>query len=433
MEGITLTTGGRQLLFATDGTVADATSQTPLGTWRSQSDQKDNQIRYTIGGADQTPLPAVYSFNGTNQLQMQLRPTDGKLSDPFVFIGGIEIDDSHNLNYVLADKTGAPDGLKITVYGNLQFAQDTNNLAVALTGGGQTAIQGLNGVASLQAEKNHIAAFKADDLLTFQAETDNEIPGQEDLVVIPAKIQFAGGWDIQNGGLVFLSNIKSAPGSGPINIGFAGKLAGVTAGFVYFADAGKTQAAFNITGQHVFKAGKAQTDLSWESSIGFTGKTFSAQVAVDSVTNFAGGQILSIKGGLTLMQPSGGKTSMDLSLEAQYSFGANNMLIFKALIADGNQYDLMLQGTFHYSNLNLTFQVEYTNQPGASDLHVAVGIQGDQKSIVKNLALVLDVSESQAKLQLTASFDVHLQFADGVRIKTQAVPAVAPQKAGAGG
>ncbi len=191
MEGITLTTGGRQLLFATDGTVADSNSQNPLGAWRSQSDQKDNQVRYTIGGADQTPLPAIYSFNGTNQLQMQLRAADGKLSDPFVFIGGIEIDDKHNLNYVLTDNTGAPTGQKITVYGNLQFAQDTNNLAIALTGGGQTAIQGLNGVTSLQAEKNHIAAFKADDLLTFQAETDNEIPGQEDLVVIPAKIQFA--------------------------------------------------------------------------------------------------------------------------------------------------------------------------------------------------------------------------------------------------
>ncbi len=433
MEGITLTTGGKQLLFATDGTVVDASSQAPLGAWRSQSDQKDNQIRYTVSGAGQTPLPAVYAFNDTNQLQMQLRTADGKLSDPFTFIGGIEIDDSHDLNYVLVDNAGTPTGQKITVYGNLQFAQDTNNLAITLTGGGQTQIQGLSGVTSLQAEKNHIAAFKADDLLTFQAETDNEIPGQEDLVVIPANIQFAGGWDIQNGSLVFLSNIKGAPNKPAINIGFAGKLGGVTAGFVYFADAGRTQAALNITGQHVFKAGKAQTDLSWESSIGFTGKTFSAQVSVNSVTNLAAGQVLSIKGGLTLMQETGGKIDMDLALDAQYSFDANNMLVFKALITDGNQYDLMLQGTFHYANLNLTFQAAYTNQPGASDLHVAVGIQGDQKSIVKNLALVLDVSESQAKLQINASFDVHLQFADGVRIKTPPIPAAAPQKAGAAG
>ena len=433
MQGITLTVGGKQLLFATDGTVLDATSQAALGAWQSQSTQKDNQIRYTVGGAPQAPLPAIYSFNDTNQLQMQLRTADAKLTSPFAVIGGIEIDDSHNLNYVLVDNTGTPTGLKITVYGNLQFARDTNDLTIALTGGGQARIRGLNGVASLQAEKNTIASFKADDLLTFQAETDNEIAGQEDLVVVPAKIQFAGGWDIQNGSLVFLSNIKGDPSQPAINIGFAGTLGGVTAGFVYFADAGKTQAAFNISGQHVFKAGKGQTDLSWESSIGFTGKTFSAQVSVDSVTNLAGGQTLSIKGGLTLMQDTGGKTSMDLSLDAQYSFDANNMLVFKALVTDGNQYDLMLQGTFHYSNLNLTFQVEYTNQPGASDLHVAVGVQGNQNSIVKNLALVLDVSESQAKLQLTASFDVHLQFADGVSIKTPAVAAAAPQKVGVGG
>ncbi|HME07415.1 MAG TPA: hypothetical protein VKG25_10205 [Bryobacteraceae bacterium] len=433
MQGITLTVGGKQLLFATDGTVLDATSQAALGAWQSQSTQKDNQIRYTVGGAPQAPLPAIYSFNDTNQLQIQLRTAEAKLTNPFVVIGGIEIDDSHNLNYILVDNTGTPTGLKITVYGNLQFARDTNDLTIALTGGGQARIRGLNGVASLQAEKNTIASFKADDLLTFQAETDNEIAGQEDLVVVPAKIQFAGGWDIQNGSLVFLSNIKGDPSQPAINIGFAGTLGGVTAGFVYFADAGKTQAAFNISGQHVFKAGKGQTGLSWESSIGFTGKTFSAQVSVDSVTNLASGQTLTIKGGLTLMQDTGGKTSMDLSLDAQYSFDANNMLVFKALVTDGNQYDLMLQGTFHYSNLNLTFQVEYTNQPGASDLHVAVGVQGNQNSIVKNLALVLDVSESQAKLQLTASFDVHLQFADGVRIKTPAVAAAAPQKVGVGG
>src|SRR6266699_3300887 len=226
MEGITLTIGSRQLLFARAGTVADAASRNVLGAWRSNSDQEDNQIRYAIGGAEQTPLPAVYAFNDSNQLQMQLRGQNGKLSDPLVFVGGIEIDENHDLNYVLVDNTGTPTGNAITVYGNLHFAQDTNNLAIDLSGGGETEIQGLTGDASLQAAKNHIATFKGDDLLTFHAETDNEIPGQENLVVVPAKIQFTGGWDIQNGSLVFLSNINSDPGRNAINIGFAGKLAG---------------------------------------------------------------------------------------------------------------------------------------------------------------------------------------------------------------
>jgi hypothetical protein len=426
MQGLTITTGGRKLLFGTDGTVADAASQTAVGTWKSQSDQKDNQIRYTVDTKDQAPLAAIYRFNDTNQLEMKLRAPDTTLSDPFVFIGGIEIDDDHDLNYVLVDNTGAKTGSAITVYGKIHFAADTNNLAIDLTGGGQTEIQGLSGVKSLQAEKNHIAAFQADDLLIFHAETDNQIAGQEDLVVITAKIDFAGSWDIQNGSLVFLSNIKSAPSDNSIAIGFAGKLAGVTAGFVYFADAGKTQAALNISGTHVFQAGKSQTDLAWTSTIGFTEKSFSAQVTVNSTTNFENGRVLSLKGGLTLVEGSGKKTSMDLSLEAQYSFDSNNVLVFKALITDGNQYDLMLQGTFHYSNLSLTFQVNYTNQAGANDLQVALAIQGDRTSVIKNLALVLDVSESEAQLKLSLSFDVHLQFADGVRVKKSvAAPAVA--------
>ena len=113
MEGINITTGGRQVLLTTDGTVSDTISNTPLGKWRSQSDQKDNQIRYTIGGVDQTALPAIYAFNSANQLQMQVRPAGGQPSDPLVFIGGIEIDDNHDLNYVVVDNTGTPTGHKI--------------------------------------------------------------------------------------------------------------------------------------------------------------------------------------------------------------------------------------------------------------------------------------------------------------------------------
>lgn len=429
MQGLPINVAGRDLLFAIDGNVMDAGMQAVIGAWNSESPQKDNEIGYTADGAAQIPLAAKYSFNDSNQLQVQLANADGSLTDAVTLVGGIEIDDDHDLNYILLDNAGNKTGAKLTIYGDLQFAQDTNNLTIALAGGGRAAIQGLNGVQSLQAEKNHIAAFRADDLLIFHAETDNDV-GQPDLLVVPAKIDFVGNWDIQQGRLVFMSNIKSSSDSNQVSIGFAGKLAGVTAGFVYFADADKTQVALNITGQHVFKADKSETDLSWQSSIGFTGKTFSAQVNVDSVTNFVGGQSLSIKGSLTLQQANGEQLEMDLSLEAQYSFDTNNILIFKAAISEGStpSYDLMLQGTFKYSNLNMTFTAEYTNKAGATDLTVSVGITGDRNSMIQKLALVLDVSESEAKLKLDLTFEVHLQFADGVRVKTK------PQLAqGAGG
>ena len=245
MDGLNLTIGGRKLLLMTTADVVDAASGTTVGAWRSQSDEKDNKVRLTVDGGAESAVQAVYQFNGNNQLVVQLVGDDGTVFDPFTFVGGIEIDDQHDLQYVLVDNAGASTGKSITVYGELTFAENTNNLSIALTGGGIAEIQGLTGVQSLQAEKNHIAAFKADDLLIFHAETDNDIPGQDDLVVIPAKIDFVGAWDIQDGSLVFHSNIKGSPDSPAVSIGFAGTLEGSDRGIRVLrgqgADAGRRQ------------------------------------------------------------------------------------------------------------------------------------------------------------------------------------------------
>jgi hypothetical protein len=424
MTGPALTIAGRNLMFATDGSVVDNANGNSVGTWTSVSDQKDNKIRYTVDGAAQDPLAATYQFNDSNQLEMQISTADnGAPSDQFTFIGGIEVDDDHKLNYFLVDDTGARTGFTVTLYGALSFAQDTNNLTVALTGGRTAEIQGLNGVQSLQAEKNHIAAFQADDLLIFHAETDNTIAGQTDFLVVPAVINFVGNWDIQNAQLVFQSNIKSAPGTKQVDIAFAGTLKGVTAGFTYFADSHQTQLALNIKGQHVFQSG----DLTWQSSIGFTGKSFKATVDITAHTNFPDGQTLSVTGHLTLQNAD--RTphpTMDLDLEAQYAFDSHNVLVFKALVADATRsYDLMLTGNFLYSNMSITFGIDFTNKPGAEELKVAVGIPGDRSSIIQKLALILDISESQAALQLNLTFNVRLQFVDGIRVKTQQPAALA--------
>ncbi len=60
-----------------------------------------------------------------------------------------------------------------------------------------------------------------------------------------------------------------------------------------------------------------------------------------------------------------------------------------------------------------------------------MAITGDRKSVVKNISLVLDI-EAEAKLQLNLSFDVRLQFADGVRVKEE-IPAAAGAAAIAAG
>ena len=419
MDGLNLTIGGRKLLLMTTADVVDAASGTTVGAWRSQSDEKDNKVRLTVDGGAESAVQAVYQFNGNNQLVVQLVGDDGTVFDPFTFVGGIEIDDQHDLQYVLVDNTGASTGKSITVYGDLSFAENTNHLSIALTGGGIAEIQGLTGVQSLQAEKNHIAAFKADDLLIFHAETDNDIPGQDDLVVIPAKIDFVGAWDIQDGSLVFHSNIKGSPDSPAVSIGFAGTLKGVTAGFVYYADKGQTLAAVNIKGQHVFKAERRPPNWRGRLPSG-SAENHSWRKWMPPARHILPRDRCWPSKAISHSRQDDGKTlQMDLSLEASYSFDANNMLVFKALITGGDQpsYDLMLQGKFHYRNLSLVFNVEYTQNPSASDIKVSLGITGDRNSIIKNISLVLDISEADAKLQLNLSFDVRLRFADGVRVK----------------
>ena len=101
----------------------------------------------------------------------------------------------------------------ITLYGVISFAQDTNNLTIALTGGGSAQVQGLNDIQSLTAARNDIAEFSGADLLQFEAETDNVVPGSADPLVVPAVIKFTGNWDIQNGSLVFIGSVKLATGA----------------------------------------------------------------------------------------------------------------------------------------------------------------------------------------------------------------------------
>src|SRR4029078_8228458 len=113
---------------------------------------------------------------------------------------------------------------------------------------------------------------------------------------LPADLNFVGSWDIQNGTVVFISKIEGDLGHPRVNIGFAGQFKGVTAGFVYFADGNTTEIAINIRGQHTFKSARSTPDLTWESSIGFSNKTFNARVDVDIHRTPAKGGILDLNG-----------------------------------------------------------------------------------------------------------------------------------------
>ena len=109
---------------------------------------------------------------------------------------------------------------------------------------------------------------------------------------------------------------------------------------------------------------------------------------------------------------------MALSLSATYNIDQNGVLKFTADVQEGGptpSYDLMLTGTYKYSNLSLTFSINYTDKADP-DLSVSLAVQGDQNSIIQQLSLILNITPAAAQLQLSLSFSVKLMLVDGQRV-----------------
>jgi hypothetical protein len=421
---LSIAIGEETRTFNADGTVSVLVGGAPQqkGNWRSASDQKDNRIRYTMDGAEQDPLLASYAFNDGNQLAVTLNSDSGAASEAFTFPGRILIDDNHDLVYKIVDQQGNDTTTDITVYGDIAFEENTNDLSITLARAGTTTkIGGDNGVQSLEAGRNDLAGFDAHDLLVFHASTINQFPGQ-DAVVLEAKIQFIGSWDIHENRLKFISKVTGDITKPDIELGFAGKIGAITAGFEYFSDQNGQSLAFNISGQHQWKIGNTETDFNWETSLGFTGTKFQAKADFDlTQTNQQEGQKLQIKGNLSLQHDDGtpAADSLDLHIDATYAF-ENSVLVLRANVSEENgelNYDLQLEGTFKFDGFTLKFQVKYTNNSALPSFHLELANKGDENSLIRNLALTLDVGESEASVRINLSFELEMHWADGVRVK----------------
>lgn len=426
---LTMTIARQKLAFLPSGDVAviDASGQqTVQGTWRTAltgAESQDNKVRYTLAGSDQTPIQALYSITGSNQLQVILQSPGAPDSAPFAFSGNIEIDDAHHLIYNLIDGSGTALKKSITVYGgNFRIEDTTSNLLMDLINGGTLSIAGNSGIGSLEAAENHVAGFNADDLLHFHASTDNTLDDGS-ILTLPAKLSFIGTWDIQNGKLVFLSKVTGDITKPDVHIGFAGQIGAITAGFVYFADSAGTQLAFNISGQHVWKAGNTTNTFNWQSTLGFSGKTFSAQTDFDLTSVSTAGRSFSINGKLTLQQQIGGTTELSFSLKGQYQWD-NNILKFQADVSDvagALSYDLMLEGTFQLDHGSITFNVKYSNSGAAAGTSFGLNLnfQDDQTELIKALSFQLQITQTQAGTIINATASIQLQYVKGVGILRQ--------------
>ena len=414
-----LTANGRTHTFQRNGdlTVADGAGERTAGTWRAEmlpGEAGANRFTFTVDGAEDS-VPARYSFSETNQLRVVLAGPEGD-TEPVPVVGFIEVDDQHDIVYRLADDAGTPLGTDIVLYGDLRLERNTNALVIDLAGGGEAKVIGDSGVKSLEAAQNRIAELAADDLLRFRATTTNVLE-DGNLLDLPARLEFAGSWDIQNGQLVFLSKIVGDLSRPAVSIGFGGKLGAVTAGFVYHADAeGQQEAAFTIRGQHVWRAGDHESEFNWDVSLGFSDRKFSAAVDFDLNSVMRNGREFSVSGSMALKQSDGGTLDLALDLTAEYEW-QDNSLVFKAKVNNeaGNfNYDLMLEGKIVGSAGELTFSIRYSNAEGAGGLTLALDFAGDRDSVIQAISFHLQISPDTVEARIEIRLSVKQVFKPGV-------------------
>lgn len=420
MDGLRLNFQGQTRIFSPDGNVTVDGQSGVKGTWRTAAqgtEAKENKIRYVLDGQPQPDVLVKYSFNDKNQLVAVIpgAANGGADSSPHAFIGSVEVDDAHDIVYNLIAPDGKPLPKSITVYGELKFAENTNNLVITLTGGGTAELKGASGIASVEAARNNLPGFKSGDLLRFRAFTQNKLSnGQSKFFA--AKIGLVGKWDIQGDQLVFVSEVKGNLQKPEVTIGFAGQYKAVSGGLVYYADKNGTHLAFNVSGKHTWNSGTAK----WEVSVGYTGKKFSATLKGDYKIDkkFEDGRELLLTGDLALDLGGGKETTLKMEMDAVYRWSNDNKLVVQALVSGTNQalnYDIKVEGKFVFKAGVLTFQVRYSNQDPDNSFQFRIAFEGNQSSLIKSISIVLDIKENE--VNLTFGFELRMVWVNGKLVK----------------
>lgn len=431
MEGLKVKSGATTLFLTPGGNVAKEKdgAETVVGKWRSESkgNEVKNQLRYNVDGVEQAALPVKYSFNDFNQLVAVVPGEGGADGDPFVFRGRIRINDNHDVVYDVFEKDGTQTANRVTVYGDISFAEKTNDLVITLAGDGECVIKGTkgtNGISLMKAEKNFVAEFQAADLLRFMAITSNDFSNSPLRVPKKAVIEFVGKWDMKESDgenqLVFVSKIISSGGNKSVALGFAGQVKAVSFGFAYFADKSGHNLAFNIKGEHKWKSKEAK----WELSMGFSERKFSVEFSGAITSNGKFGQFV-MKGAAKIEHEAGKKTLLTMELEGVYTF-QDKRIAFKIDIQTGEgkiTYDLLFEGKFVFKGGVLTFQVKFSNKNPNSDFALEVAWKKDSEQLKMALSVVLEKDKKDIKL--TFEFELRMTWKDGVLVKNSAKPLAA--------
>ena len=426
MNGLSLNFQGETRVFGPDGKVL--VNAAPKGSWSTQpiaGQPKENKIRYDINGQAQPPVPVTYRFNPQNQLQAVIpaAANGGADSDPYTFLGSIQIDDANDVVYQLINATdGSPAQRSVTVYGGLHFDSQTHNMVIDLAGGGTAEITGDSGLTSLQALKHDITPFRSNDLLRFKASTTNTLTNGT-TKKIAADTKFVGNWDLKGNQLIFVSQVKGDITKPTVELAFAGKFKAISAGLAYFADAQGTQLAFTISGQHKWNSGNA----AWDVFLGFANQKFIAKVTGNLSINkqFGDNRNLTLEADWVI-EHNGTTTNMKMELAAAYRWSDKNMLTLQAQFSKNGQtitYDLKVEGKFVFKSGTLTFQVKYNNQDPNDKFQFQIAFTANPTNLIKALSIVLNVTENSVNINF--QFEMRMTWVDGKLQKSDPKPIAA--------
>lgn len=394
MDSMQFQLGGKNFTLNADATVFDD-SGANVGTWKSlQSTPAANGLVVSLAGGDNT-VPARYAFNSNNQLLVSLQNSDGTLTPQQVLNGRLILPDHQNIGYQLVDNQGNDLAGALTVYGSLRL--DANNdITITLAEGGLAVI---NADQISHGANNTTAA--GDDVITVAATTfDND-----GSLMLPADISLPGSFKPAGDNLVFELN-----GQTGVSLEFTGTFKGTSVGIEYHQGNGASTLVFTASGSYRWDSGRAAFTV----FLGNSANGFTAKAAFDAnLSTSLGNGRLQLAGTLDF-SPSGAGINMDLRLDVQQKWDANNVITLEVVASRQNgqiSYDLGVEGTATLAGGQLTFGLKFSS---TGTLNLNLGYTGNGLTAAVNLTFNQNFSSVSAGLTLS----VQISFQNGMRVAT---------------
>ena len=350
------------------------------GTWSSTATPGTDQIQYVRPDKSAAVATPAYSVEpATNRLIVAVNG-----GTPVPFNGQISFEGHSGLFYTLysdpftALQTAAGP-LGFAVYGSVTIDPAKNTLTIqnVAAGSAPVVIQGTNpasanSAVSAQSGVTDPTTNLTPDILSFNAATTATFPtpgGSPTTCQLPAQIDIAGNWDLQQGQTVFTAALAYGSGSPSINIALVGQLKAVSYGFQFLDTNGSPTVLFQIAGQI---SGTNEVGQ-WQLSLGYSNKQFSADLAVSAAPpNGANG--FTIQGSLQLAGGATGAMTIALALDVAYKF--NNGSIDLQVQGANGVYSLQVSGSLNLNvgaGYKVTFSVATSTAGGLQSFDLAFG------------------------------------------------------------